>query len=194
MDSTSHRRPNWDLLFEAASAQEGLFSVRQGAEAGYSPQLLIHHVKAGRAVRVRRGIYRLVHFPAGEHEDLVATWLWSEREGVFSHQTALALHDLSDALPSRTHLTLPLAWRRKRLRVPDRVVIHHADVPKSQRAWFGAVPATGAARTLNDCAQDGHTPDLLRQGARDALKRGMVTRRELKDVAEALRPYGGLSK
>ncbi len=44
---------------------------------------------------MRRGVYRLVHFPVGDHEDLTAVWLWSEREGVFSHETALALHDLS---------------------------------------------------------------------------------------------------
>lgn len=58
-------------------------------------------------LRVRRGVYRLVHFPAGDHEDLTAVWLWSQHEGVFSHETALALHDLSDVLPSRAHLTLP---------------------------------------------------------------------------------------
>src|SRR5690349_14504727 len=92
-------RPNWNHLFETAAAQEGLFTTQQAAEAGYSPQLLVHHVHRGRIVRVHRGIYRLVHFPAGEHEELVAAWLWSERMGVVSHQTALALHGLSDALP-----------------------------------------------------------------------------------------------
>ena len=30
-------------------------------------------------LRVRRGIYRLVHFPAGEHEELVMVWLWSKQ-------------------------------------------------------------------------------------------------------------------
>jgi hypothetical protein len=49
-----------------------------------------------------------VHFPAGEHEEPVVVWLWSERQGVFSHQTALGLHGLSEgesaldrALPAR---------------------------------------------------------------------------------------------
>lgn len=72
MDVVSPDGPDWNRLFEVAAAQEGLFTIRQAAEAGYSPQLLIHHVHAGNISRVRRGIYRLVHFPAGEHEDLVA--------------------------------------------------------------------------------------------------------------------------
>lgn len=63
-------RPDWNRLFEIAAGQQGLFTTQQAAEAGYSPQLLVHYAQARRAVRVRRGIYRLVHFPAGEQEEL----------------------------------------------------------------------------------------------------------------------------
>ncbi|MBU1068633.1 type IV toxin-antitoxin system AbiEi family antitoxin domain-containing protein [Myxococcota bacterium] len=49
-------KPDWDLLFETASAQEGYFTTRQAAEAGYSTQLLLKHIRAGRVVRTRRGI------------------------------------------------------------------------------------------------------------------------------------------
>ena len=141
---------------------------------------------------MRRGIYRLVHFPAGEHEDLIAAWLWSDQAGVISHHTALALHDLSDALPSKVHLTLPQAWRRRRLRVPPGVVIHHANVPLDDLAWFGAAPTTNPRRTLNDCAREALAPDLLRHAAQQAIRRGLVARAELCDVDEALRPFGGL--
>ena len=141
---------------------------------------------------MRRGIYRLVHFPAGEHEDLIAAWLWSDQAGVISHQTALALHDLSDALPSKVHLTLPQAWRRRRLRVPPGVVLHHANVPPDDLAWFGAAPTTNPRRTLNDCAREALAPDLLRHAAQQAIRRGLVARAELCDVDEALRPFGGL--
>jgi predicted transcriptional regulator of viral defense system len=186
-------RPDWDRLFETAVAQEGLFTTEQAAEAGYSPQLLVHHIHAGKVSRLRRGIYRVVHFPAGEHEELVAAWLWSERTGVVSHQTALALHGLSDVLPAHVHLTLPEAWRSRRFRVPPAIVLHHADVPVADRAWFGAVPTTNPRRSLNDCARDGLSPDLLRQAAQQALRRGLVVKGELGDVETALAPFGGLA-
>jgi predicted transcriptional regulator of viral defense system len=186
-------RPDWNRLFETAAGQEGFFTTKQAAEAGYSPQLLIHYLHTGKAIRVSRGVYRLVHFPAGEHEELVAAWLWSELAGVVSHQSALALHGLSDALPARVNLTLPAAWRRRRFRAPSDVVLHHADVPPEDRAWFGAVPATNARRSLNDCAREGLSPELLRQGAQQALRRGLVTKGELGDVETALRPFGGLA-
>ncbi len=31
--------PDWDRLYEAAAAQEGFFTTRQAADAGYSSQL-----------------------------------------------------------------------------------------------------------------------------------------------------------
>jgi predicted transcriptional regulator of viral defense system len=177
-----------------AAAQAGYFTTKQAAAAGYSPQLLVHYLHAGKATRERRGIYRLVHFPAGEHEELVAAWLWSELAGVVSHQTALALHGLSDALPAHVHLTLPAAWRRRRFRVPPDVVLHHADVPPEDRSWSGPVPTTNPRRTLNDCAREGLSPELLRQASQQALRRGLVTRVELGDVVAALRPFGGLAR
>jgi len=193
MPEAPTRAPDWDQLFETAAAQAGLFSTRQAAEAGYSPQLLAHHVGAGRMVRIRRGVYRLVHFPAGDLEELAALWLWSDRAGVFSHETALALHDLSDVLPREVHITVPSAWRKRRLRVPDGVRLHFGDVGRTERSWHGPVPATAPARTLNDCADAHLSPDLLRQGARDALHRGLVTLDELSAVDAALEPFGGLA-
>lgn len=163
--------PAWQVLYDTAAPQEGLFTTRQAAAAGYSPQLLAHHQKVGRIVRIRRGIYRLVHFPPGEHEDLVVAWLWADTVGMFSHQTALSLHGLSDSLPAKVHLTLPASWRQRRLRVPKGLTLHYADVPAKERTWAGAVPVTSIRHTLNDCARSGLSPDLLRQAARQALCR-----------------------
>jgi len=186
-------KPDWDRLFMTAQTQQGLFTTQQAAESGFSPQLLVHHAQTGRVIRVQRGIYRIAHYPAGTQEDLVAAWLWTERAGVVSHQTALSLHGLSDVLPSQIHLTLPSEWRRRRFRVPTDVVLHHADVPAPDRTWVGAVPATNPRRTLNDCADAALTPELLRQAARQALHRGLVTRAELGPVEQALAPFGGLA-
>ena len=194
MDGDLSKSPDWDQLYETVAAQEGLFTTRQAAEAGYSAQLLAHHVRGGRLVRIRRGVYRVIHFPAGEHEELVTLWLWSKLEGVFSNESALALHELSDALPAQVHLTLPVEWRRRRFRVPDGVVLHHAEIASKDRSWAGAVPVTSIRRTLSDCARGGLSPELLRQAAQQALRRGLAVRDELTDVEHALEPFGGLAE
>jgi predicted transcriptional regulator of viral defense system len=192
MTPAPHNPPDWNQLFETAAAQDGLFTTRQAADAGYSPQLIAHHLRARRMLRIRRGVYRIVHFPAGDHEDLAAGWLWSQQEGVFSHQTALALHNLSDVLPSQLHLTLPLAWRSRRLRVPEGVVLHFGDLEERERVWVGPVPVTAPLRTLGDCAAAHLQPDLIRDAARSALARGLVSQSDLAAVEAALAAFGGL--
>jgi predicted transcriptional regulator of viral defense system len=190
--TTAIVEPAWQTLYDIAAAQEGQFTTQQAAAAGYSRPLLDHHQKAGRLTRIRRGIYRLVHFPPGEQEELVTAWLWTDSQGVISHQTALSLQGLSDLLPSQIHLTLPLNWRRRRFRVPHGYLLHYADVPPRDRTWLGAVPMTAVRRTLNDCAAAGLSPDLLRQASRQATGRGLVSQSELTEVKRALEPFGGL--
>jgi predicted transcriptional regulator of viral defense system len=171
--------PDWNRLYEIAAAQEGHFTTVQAAEAGYYPQLLVKYLRNGRVARIRRGVYRLIHFPAGEHEDLVVIWLWTDRTGVFSHETALAQHDLSDVMPARVHVTLPDRWRKRRLRVPTGVVLHFANVAKADRAWVGSIPVTAPTRTLRDCAAGGVSPETMRKAFRDATSRGLVGRSEV---------------
>lgn len=171
--------PDWDKLFELASAQEGYVTNEQARDAGYSLPLLQFHIRRGRLERARRGILRLVHYPPGEHEDLVCLWLWSERRGIFSHETALMLHVLSDALPAKRHMTVPLAWSKRRLRIPKGLVLHYADVPKVATTWLGAVPVTTPLRTVVDCARGHVADDLVRQATQQGLGRKLFTRAEV---------------
>ena len=179
-------RPDWERLYGIAVTQEGHFTTRQAAEAGYSSQLLLKHVRAGRMVRVRRGVYRLVHHPAGDREDLVTVWLWCDRAGVFSHETALSLHGISDVLPAQVHLTLPTEWRRRQLTVPDGVNLYFALVPESDRGWFGAVPVTTVRRTLMDCLAADVPGDTIRSALHDVARRGLLTTTEVRSVTRAL--------
>ncbi|PCC72028.1 Transcriptional regulator, AbiEi antitoxin, Type IV TA system [Nannocystis exedens] len=145
--------PDWDRLFEIAAAQDGYFSVDQAQSVGISRPNLQAHLHRGHVLRPRRGVYRLVRYPVSDHEELAEIWLQSDQEGVFSHETALSLYDLSDVLPARIHITLPTSWRRRRQ--PDGAVVHYAEVPPEDRDWFGAVPVTSVRRTLRACATGG---------------------------------------
>lgn len=171
--------PDWNRLYELAASQGGYFQLEQARSAGYSPPLLEYYIRDGRVERVARGIFRLAHFPPGDHEDLVVAWLWSDRLGVFSHETALVLHDLSDALPAKQHMTVPNAWQRRRLRVPANIVLHFADLVEMDKTWKGPLPVTTPLRTLADCAGASSPPDLVRQAANQGVKRGLFTRDEV---------------
>jgi len=172
-------RPDWDELYALAATQAGHFTTSQAHEVGFSSPLLHKHLAAGRIARIRRGVYRLVHFPSSEEEGLVVFWLWSDREGVFSHETALARHDLSDALPHRVEMTVPAAWRARRLRVPDGLDLHYADLPGSDWTWLGPVPLTTPARTVRDCRAADVSPELIAQAVEEGVRRGLFEREDL---------------
>ena len=186
MSPSRRTGPDWDRLYETALVQEGHFTTQQALDAGYSSQLLVKYLKSGKILRVRRTVFRLKYFPPGQQEDLVALWLWSDRAGIFSHETALMLHELSDVLRAGAHLTVPAKWRRRRLQVPDAVALHYANVSKRERAWVGAVPVTSPARTLADCAADYVSPDLVSSAVAQALARGMVSRQQAAAIDRAV--------
>ncbi|REG31113.1 putative transcriptional regulator of viral defense system [Archangium gephyra] len=171
--------PDWGQLYEIAAGQGGYVTTQQAQEAGYSLPLLTHHVKQGRLQRARRGVYRLTHYPAGEHEELIVLWLWSEQAGVFSHETALSLHQLSDALPAVHHLTLPAAWSRRRLRTPPGVRLYFADVKGRDLTWAGGVPVTSPLRTHMDCMTNHVLPEFIYAARIQILQRGLANAKEL---------------
>jgi predicted transcriptional regulator of viral defense system len=181
--------PDWDDLYAFAEAQAGHFTTAQAASAGYSSPLLHKYLASGRIARVRRSVYRVTHFPAAEHEELVVLWLWAEQAGVFSHQSALAFHDLSDVLPAKAHMTLPKDWQGRRLRIPDGLVLHFSDVEERDCEWLEAVPITSPRRTVSDCIDAHVSPDLVQQALRQARQRGLISRAEGAQLGKRLKEH-----
>lgn len=169
----------WPALFRLALTQDGLISARQADALGCSPQQLGKYVQSGRLERVQRALYRVAGVPLGEHDDLMAVWLWSRTEGVISHETALFLHDLSNVLPSKVHITVPMTWKRRTIRIPTGTVVHHEDLPESDRGWLGALPVTTVHRTLLDCLHGTLAPDLVEQAFMQAGSRGLIDPKEI---------------
>ena len=96
-----HRTEALRRIYEVAEDQQGLFTTKQAKAAGFADNTHPYHVQAGNCIR-HRSIYRLALFPATEHPDLVQWALWSRNRreetggGVYSHETALSLWELSE--------------------------------------------------------------------------------------------------
>src|SRR5258706_9593569 len=99
-------------LYETAQSQQGFFTTKQAIRGGLAEKTHAYHVKAGNWIRVHRGIYRLADFPPTERPDLMLWCLLSQNrreipEGTYSHQNSLSLHEISDIMPSKLHMTVP---------------------------------------------------------------------------------------
>jgi predicted transcriptional regulator of viral defense system len=144
-------------------------------------------VQAGNWVRERRGIYRLALYPAADRPDLVLWALWSrnrdeEVEGVYSHQTALSLYDLSDLNPAKLHMTVPSDFRRNS-EIPGILVLHYADLPKSDVQAGSGFKFTRPLRTILDLIETGTVErNFIRQALRQAVERGLITRQQIRSA------------
>jgi predicted transcriptional regulator of viral defense system len=180
-------------LYEIAEGQQGFFTTKQAKAAGFAENTHPYHVQAGNWVREHRGIYRLASFPRSERPDLMLWSLWSRNrnqtaQGVYSHQTALSLHELSDLMPAKLHMTVPKSFRRNS-EVPRVLVLHLADLPQSDIADANGVRVTKPMRTIVDLLEGGEVPTAtLRQALREGLRRGLIRRGE---IAEAKRSLAG---
>src|SRR5208283_5279449 len=155
-------------LYEVAESQEGFFTMKQAKTAGFAENTHPYHVQVGNWIREHRGIYRLASFPRGERPDLMLWSLWSRNrqeitQGIYSHQTALSLHDLSDVMPAKLHMTVPRGFRRNS-EIPRVLVLHFADLPQNDIGIADGVQVTKPMRTMLDLLEGREVPPAtLRQ-------------------------------
>jgi hypothetical protein len=173
-------------LFESAEQQQGFFTTKQAKAAGFAENTHPYHVHAGNWIREHRGIYRLSLFPAADRPDLVLWALWSrnrseEVEGVYSHQTALSLYDLSDLNPAKLSMTAPTGFRRNS-EIPGILSLHYANLPDEDIQAALGFRFTRPLRTILDLMEEGAVERrFIIQALRRALNRGLITHQQIQD-------------
>ncbi len=184
------RGPDHNKLFELASERSGYFTARQAREAGFSKEDLKHHVRSGRFLRIKRGLYRIRQYPPSPEDHVVEAWLAAVAAGapaLVSHESTLRLHNLSDVVPGVVHLLVPRKYRRVAGRLPQGVEVHTTVSPPASAdvVTLGPVRVTGPARTIVDAADAGTAPEQISLAVRQALEQGLTTARNLSAKARA---------
>jgi predicted transcriptional regulator of viral defense system len=175
---------NAQALYQIAASQGGYFTAAQAREAGYTYRQQHYHSSRGNWLRVDRGLFRLRDYPPGEREDLIRWSLWSRDQkgvpqAVVSHDTALTVHDLSDVMPERVHLTVPRGFRK---RVPAGCVLHFASLAEEEIEPRPGYSVTTPLRTLIDVAGSALSQEHLDAAVKEALERGLVRRSVLGSI------------
>ena len=174
-------------LFELANTQQGLFTAKQAEEIGFVSNNHAYHVKTGKWVREARGVYRLAVLPKSPDEQKVTYALWSQNregviQGVYSHETALAYYEISDANPAKLHMTVPKSFRRSS-KIPKVLKLHFADLTKDMIRKSRGFFVTKPGRTISDIIQCGWIPfDIIRQAVVEAIAKGLIQRAEVEGI------------
>lgn len=100
------------LLEEYFESNDGVLRVSAAGKLGVSAPTIYAFARARGLKRVSKGVYV---DPDGWHDEL---WLASLRwpRAVFSHQTALLMHSLTDREPATLSLTVPSGYNASTLR------------------------------------------------------------------------------
>jgi predicted transcriptional regulator of viral defense system len=170
------QHPDAIALNQVSYGQDGYFTARQAREAGFSPQLLAHHVRSGRYEHIRRGLYRLRGYPGSSHEEVREKWLSVGAErAVVSHESALDLHELSDVIPNSVHLLVDRDDRGIRRR--QGVTLHTTTEPlePSEVVSRAGIRVTDPVRSILDAAGAGTAPEQIEMAVRQALHDGLTT-------------------
>jgi len=171
-------------LFKIANSQLGYFTAKQAVSSGIPDNNHAYHVKAGNWQKMMRGIYRLSNYPESEYSQLMELFLWSRSIkdkplGVFSHQTALSLYELSDVNPSKISMSVPEKFQR-RSKKPAVLVLYKQSLTKKDYREFMGFMVTTPLRTIIDVITAGEIArEFISQAVRQAIERGMITRREI---------------
>ena len=180
MNATQVIQDKFAELYQIAEPQGGYFTTEQAQATGFSRRQLTYYTSTGRLVRVGRGIYRLALFPHSPHEDLFIAWLRTGGQGVISHESALALYELSDVMPAEIHLIVPPTASRRR----PGLRLHTNRLEPGDITTYKGLPVTTVPCTIAHVSTAGLADELIIQAVQEAIQRGMVTKKQMRGLAQ----------
>jgi predicted transcriptional regulator of viral defense system len=104
-----------EIIKELIEKNKGIITSTEVTESGIPRYYLTHMVKKGEIVRVENGIYSLPN----TWEDELYFLQYKLTKGIFSNETALYIHNLTDRTPSKYTMTFPSGYNTKHLKNKD---------------------------------------------------------------------------
>ena len=145
-----------DIRLQTALRENGGFiTVAQGRKAGLSHTSVLRAAKAGLIERVAHGVYGA----ADEFDDVLYANQLRRPKAIYSHGTALYLHDLTDRDPISLSVTVPTGYNTKQLLSEGMTVfsvkkeLHEIGIAKMLTKYDHTVICYNAERTICDCVR-----------------------------------------
>ena len=151
-----------ETIMDLVRANNGILTTARAVENGISRGVLGYMVKQGTLLRASRGVYTLPDVWDDDFLNLQTRF----KRGVFSHETALFLWNLTDRTPTAYHMTFPTNYNLSNPRLdgvccaqvkPDLYII---GIETVKTPAGNAVNCYSAERTLCDILRPYHATDI----------------------------------
>ncbi len=149
----------------------GIVTAAQANEVGVSNERLRLLIRSGDLERVTTGVYVL----PDEFADKMYINQLRRPKIIYSHETALFLHELTDRDPISYMVTVPTGYNPTRLREDGLIVytikreLHEIGVTEVTTMFGNTVTAYDLERTICDCLRSRNSLDIA--VVTDAIKR-----------------------
>ncbi|MBS3886689.1 MAG: type IV toxin-antitoxin system AbiEi family antitoxin domain-containing protein, partial [Dethiobacter sp.] len=149
----------------------GTVTTAQANDAGFSNERLRLLVGSGNLERAGHGVY----ISPGDIPDKMYIAQLRRPKLIYSHETALFLHDLTDRDPINYTVTVPTGYNANKLREEGFTVftvkreLHELGTVQMETMFGHTVTAYGLERTICDCIRSRNQMDIA--VVTDAVKR-----------------------
>lgn len=138
--------------------ENGVITTKDAERLGYSRQVLSQLAKSGKLERIRDGIYQL----EGEVIDDFVLISSNSSRVIFSYQTSLYLHDLTDRTPNIFHISVPQGYNASHIKNRfSNVQVHYVKnkwhttgIEQIRTPLGNIVPVYDMERTICDLIKD----------------------------------------
>ena len=160
-----------DSLQSVLSQNGGTVTTAQANDVGISNERLRLLVKSSDLERFAFGVY----ISLNEFTDKMYALQLRRPKSIYSHETALFLHDLTDRDPISYTVTVPTGYNTTRLRADGLTVftikreLHEVGVTRLSTMFGNDVAVYGLERTICDCLRSRNQMDITIVA--DAVKR-----------------------
>lgn len=152
-----------DVVFELMKNNNGILESKQAVKAGIDNKVLQRLYKAGEIERIGKGIY----IDVGYMEDEYFITQYRCKKGIYSHETALFFHDLSDRTPLQLMLTIPSGYNTRLLKDKDKYKFfynkkgyHDIGKMKLKSPYGNDILVYDKERTICDCLRKKEQLDI----------------------------------
>lgn len=158
-------------LLSVLKQNGGMITTAQANDVGVSNERLRLLVRSGDLKRVTTGIYIL----PDEFVDKMFNFQLRRPKIIYSHETALFLHDLTDRDPINYMVTVPTGYNPTRLKEDGFTVftikreLHEIGVTKIETMFGNSVTVYDMERTICDCLRSRNNLHIT--VVMDAIKR-----------------------
>jgi predicted transcriptional regulator of viral defense system len=181
----------------------GVARMRELAAAGITATTVTRMKKAGEILQLGRGLYQLPDAPASAHHDL-AVVAKAVPAGVICLVSALAFHELTDAIPARVWIAIGPKDRKPNLEYPALQIVRFSDMHLARGIECHtidgvAVSITTPARTIVDLFRYRQAQgrrfkaspglNIALEGLREGLRQRKTTPAEIARCAEQARAW-----